>query len=123
MMQLSDWISGAVGLIVFLLGFLPLMKWFNTDFLPLIILTWIVALAGLYLLVDAIVEITNSNIIGWITFWVAAAAMIIGLFPILHSFGIGPLWFEFRWLSRAAYHFVFIIEGVFLIIATFAREL
>ena len=124
MMQMRDWISGAIGAVIFLLGFLPLWyKFAFFDNLPVSLLTWIVAGAGLYLAVNSIIEITNSNIIGWWSFGVAIAVLVIGLFPLLHSFGIGPSWFEFNWLNRSAYNIIFIVEGIFLMIATFAMEL
>ena len=124
MMQMRDWISGFVGVIIFLLGLLPLIGYlaFLND-LPATLLIWIVAGAGLYLAMNSIIEITNSNIVGWWSFAVAIAVLIIGLFPVLHNFGIGPAWFEFSWLSRTFYNIIFIIEGFFLMIATFAMEL
>ena len=124
MMQMRDWISGAVGAIILLLGLMPLIGRFTfLNDLPATLLTWIVALAGLYLAVNSIIEITNSNIVGWWSFGIAVAVLIIGLFPVLHSIGIGPAWFEFGWLNRTAYNIIFILEGVFLMIATFAMEL
>ena len=124
MMQMRDWISGAVGAVIFLLGLMPLLGKFEfLNNLPISLLTWIVAGAGLYLAVNSVIEITNSNVLGWWSFGVAIAVLVIGLFPLLHSFGIGPAWFEFKWLSRTTYDIIFIIEGVFLMIATFAMEL
>lgn len=124
MMQARDWISGLVGLIILLLGLLPLLGKFTfLNNLPVSLLTWIVAGAGFYLAINSIVEITNSNVVGWWSFGVAVAVLIIGLFPLLHSFGIGYAWFEFKWLSRNAYNLIFVVEGVFLMIATFAMEL
>ena len=124
MMQPRDWISGLIGAVIFLLGLMPLIGKFDfLNNLPVTLLTWIVAGAGLYLAMNSIIEITNSNIVGWWSFGVAIAVLIIGLFPLLHSFGIGPSWFEFNWLNRSAYNIIFIIEGVFLMIATFAMEL
>ena len=124
MMQARDWISGAIGVVIFLLGLLPMIGYltFLNDLAPSILI-WIVAGAGFYLPINSIIEITNSNIVGWWSFGVAIAVLIIGLFPLLHAFGIGPAWFEFNWLNRTAYNIIFIIEGVFLMIATFAMEL
>ena len=124
MMQTRDWISGLVGLIIFLLGLLPMIGYltFLNDLAPSLLI-WIVAGAGFYLALNSIIEITNSNIVGWWSFGVAIAVLIIGLLPLLHSFGIGPAWFEFNWLNRKAYDVIFIIEGFFLMIATFAMEL
>jgi len=124
MMQARDWISGLVGAVIFLLGLLPLIGKFTfLDNLPVSLVIWIVAGAGLYLAMNSIIEITNSNIIGWWSFIVAITILIIGLLPLLHSFGIGPSWFEFKWLSRTAYNILFVVEGIFLMIATFAMEL
>ena len=124
MMQLRDWIAGGIGAIIFLLGLLPMLGIlaFLND-LPATALIWIVAIAALYLVYTAIVEITNSNIMGTATIVVAGVTFAIGLLPILHSFGIGPSWFEFNWLSRTIYNVIFVIEGFFLMIATFAMEL
>ena len=124
MMQMRDWISGLVGLVIFLLGLLPMLGYFTflNDLTPSL-LTWIVAGAGFYLAINSIIEITNSNIVGWWSVGVAITVLIIGLFPLLHSFGIGPSWFAFNWLNRTAYNVIFIIEGIFLMIATFAMEL
>ena len=124
MMQTRDWISGIVGAAIFLLGLMPLLGKFEfLNNLPVSLLTWIVAGAGFYLAINSVIEITNSNIIGWWSFGVAITVLIIGLFPLLHSFGIGPEWFQFNWLNRTAYNIIFIIEGIFLMIATFAMEL
>lgn len=124
MMQARDWISGAVGAVIFLLGLMPMLGKFTfLNNWPVPILIWIVAGAGFYLMINSVIEITNSNIIGWWSFGVAITVLIIGLLPLLHSFGIGPAFFEFKWLSRAAYNIIFIVEGVFLMIATFAMEL
>ena len=124
MMQMRDWISGLVGAAIFLLGLFPLIGMFTfLNEWPVPLLTWIVAGAGFYLAVNSIIEITNSNIIGWWSFGVAIAVLVIGLFPLLHGFGIGPEWFAFNWLPRKSYSVIFIIEGAFLMIATFAMEL
>ena len=124
MMQMRDWISGLFGLIIFLLGLMPILGKFTfLNELPAVLLTWIVAGAGFYLMVNSLIEITNSNIVGWWSFIVAIVVLIIGLLPLLHSFHIGPSWFEFAWLSRTVYNIIFIVEGFFLMIATFAMEL
>ena len=124
MMQARDWISGVIGAVIFLLGLLPMIGKFTfLNNLPVSLLTWIVAGAGFYLMINSVIEITNSNVVGWWSFGVAITVLIIGLFPLLHSFGIGPAWFEFNWLNGAAYNIIFVVEGIFLMIATFAMEL
>ena len=124
MMQPRDWISGFVGAIVFLLGLMPLIGKFEfLNTLPVSLLTWIVAGAGFYLMINSVIEITNSNIVGWWSFVISIVVLVIGLLPLLHGFGIGPGWFEFKWMNRTAYNIIFVLEGVFLMIATFAMEL
>ena len=124
MMQTRDWISGLVGALIFLLGLMPILGKFTfLGGLPITLLIWILAGAGFYLAINSIIEITNSNIVGWWSFIIAISILLIGLFPLLHSFGVGPGWFEFSWLTRTAYNILFIIEGAFLMIATFAMEL
>lgn len=130
MMETKDWISMLVGAILFCLGLLPMLaaqkvgpSWFSLSFLPTVIFTWIVAIAGLYLLVESFIEITNSNVIGWWSFFLAAAMLVIGILPIIHTFGYGPSWFVFPWLNEVIYRVIFMIEGLFLIIAGFAMEL
>jgi len=130
MMQLKDWFYGIVGVIILSLGLLPTLSkmgigpaWFELNFLPVQLFTWILAAGGAYLLIGSIREITNSNIVGWWSFIVATIVLLIGLFPLLNSFGMGPEWFAFSWISVTVYHILFMIEGLFLMIATVAVEL
>src|SRR3989338_6714134 len=110
MMQMRDWISGAVGLTIFLLGLLPLIGKFTfLNNLPASLVTWIVAGAGLYLAVNSIIEITNSNVVGWWSFGTAVAVLIVGLFTLLYTFGIGPEWFAFKWIARTGLHINFFL--------------
>ena len=98
-------------------------SWFALHFLPVQIFIYILAGAGLYLAVESIREILNSNKIGMISFVVGAVVLLIGLLPLLNGYGIGPAWFAFPWLSTMVYQILFIIEGLFLFIAMFAMEL
>ena len=124
MMQARDWVSGLIGAVIFLLGLFPLLGKFEfLNNLPVSLLTWVVAGAGLYLAMNSIIEITNSNVVGWWSFIIAIVVLVIGLLPLLHGFGIGPAWFEFSWLNRTVYNIIFLLEGFFLMIATFAMEL
>ncbi len=121
MMQIKDWISFFVGAAVFLLGFLPLFK--KMDILPIAVFAYIASAAGFYLMINSVIEITNSNIIGWWSFIIAVIVLLIGLPPMLSSFGVGPAWFNFTWVSQTIYHIIFMVEGAFLMIACFAMEL
>ena len=117
MMQMRDWISGLVGAVLVLLAGLPMFGYLSfLDGLPVNVLRWITFGAGIYLLWNSIVEITNSNIVGWWSFCIAITAVIMALLPSLP-------WFKFELFSRAFYNIVLIAEGVLLMIATFAMEL
>ncbi|MBI2102182.1 hypothetical protein HYT53_06240 [Candidatus Woesearchaeota archaeon] len=124
MMQARDWVSFFAGLAVGLLGLLPMLGYFTfLNDLKVSVVVWIVAVAALYLVWNSIIEITNSNIIGTFSIAIAGIALLSGLLPVLHSFGIGWGWFELKWLPGTVYNFILIIEGAFLMVATFAMEL
>lgn len=117
MMQARDWISGLIGIIVGALGLLPILGYAPfLDNLSVNVLRWIVVVAGVYLIWNSIIEITNSNIIGWWSFAAAVISVILGLLPTLP-------WFGFELFDKTVYNIVLIVEGVFLVIATFAMEL
>ena len=123
MMQMRDWIAGLIGTLLLLFGILPLIG--KITFLNDIksgALVWIVLLFGLFLFYCSIVEITNSNIIGWVSFLVALGSILIVLFPLLSTIGVGPSWFGYE-LPRAIFSILFVIIGGFLMAATFAMEL
>ena len=134
MMEAKDIISFVIGLLLFALGLLPLLSklgigpsWFDVgQFLPATVILWIVAVGALYLVVNSVIEITNSSAIGFISIIVAFVCLLIGVLPILHSLGIGPSFFELSFLGAAsAYLFsiVLMAEGLFLMIAMIAMEM
>ncbi|MFC1741822.1 hypothetical protein ACFL3V_04775 [Nanoarchaeota archaeon] len=134
MMEAKDIISFIVGALIFALGLLPLLskfnigpKWFNVwSFLPITIVSWVIAVGALYLVIDSVIEITNSASIGFISIIIAFVCLAIGVLPILASFGIGPSFFSLSFLgpvSKFIYDVVFIIEGLFLMIAMVAMEM
>lgn len=128
----KDWFSGFVGLVVFLLGLLPLLESFgvlSTGFSAFVgsgafltAMPFILSILGFYLAVESIIELTNSNHIGWFSFLIGAVIMLIGLLPALQAFGIGPGLFGLS-LPSMVYNIIFVVEGIFLIIAMFAMEL
>ncbi len=130
MMEMKDWISFFIGALLTAAGALPLLNKFNIgpsafklDFLPLAIFSYVVAVAGFYLMVNSVIEITNSNAIGWISFLVAVALMAVGVLQVLSKFSIGPAFFKLEFITDTVYYLIFTIEGIFLMIATFAMEL
>jgi len=130
MITAKDWLSFLIGAIITVLGLLPILNrlnvgpsWFALNFPPVTVLSFIVAAAGFYLLVESVIEITNSNALGWISFFVAIFVLVIGILPSLAKVGVGPAWFAFPWLSPFAYHIIFVVEGLFLMLAMFAMEM
>ena len=120
MMEPKDWISGLVGLIILFLGLLPLLNrmgmgpaWFNFS-LPVKLLSWIIVAAGFYLIINSFIEITNSNVVGRASFLIAAVITTLGL---LQALG------RITWVSGTVFNVMFVIVGLFLMIATFAMEM
>ena len=128
MMETKDFVSGLLGALLFAFGLLPVLNkmnigpsWFDFG-IKTSIFAYIVAIAGFYLLIESFIEITNSNAIGWWSFLIASILMVVGILQVLASFNIGPTWFNFN-IPALAYYVIFIIEGLFLMIAMFAMEL
>lgn len=122
MMQMRDWIIGVIGLIVGAIGLLSLLK-----ILPFGLsrgaLVWIAAIAGIILAYAAIIEVTNSNIMGTVSIIAAGVILIISLLPALNSMGILGSWAAFSWIGETVYKLVLVVEGIFMAMATFAMEL
>ena len=122
MMQMRDWIIGAIGAAVAALGILSLLGIMFSD-ISKNVLVWVAVLAGIILLYAAIIEITNSNILGTISIIAAGIALIVSLLPALNSMGLLGEWAAFGWLGAIFYKIALVVEGVLLAIATFAMEL
>lgn len=122
MMQMRDWIIGAIGALVGAFGIVSLLGIMFSD-ISKTALVWIAALAGIILLYAAIIEITNSNILGTISIIAAGIALVVSLLPALNSIGLLGAWAAFGWLGGIIYKLVLIVEGILLAIATFAMEL
>ena len=122
MMQMRDWVIGAIGVFIGAFGLLSLLGIMFSD-ISKSVLVWIAALAGFILLYAAIIEITNSNIMGTLSLIVAGIALIFSLLPALNSLGWLGSWAGFSWIGEILYKLILVIEGAFLMIATFAMEL
>src|SRR3989338_4584954 len=90
MMEQKDWISGLVGAVIFCLGLFPLLNnmgmgpgWFAFNLLPVKLLSWVVVGAGFYLVINSFIEITNSNVVGWLSFLIAAIVTTLGILQVL----------------------------------------
>ena len=130
MMETKDTISFFIGLVLAAAGTLPILHnfgigppFFELKFLPVELFMYIVAAAGFYLIVNSVIEITNSNAIGWFSFLIAVLFLATGVLKTLHSFNIGPDFFELDFISGIVYYIIFAIEGLFLMIACFAMEM
>ncbi|MBI5390798.1 hypothetical protein HZB02_04860 [Candidatus Woesearchaeota archaeon] len=133
MIETKDYLSLLAGFVLTALGLLPLLanllpasvpSWFAFSWVPTQIFSYLVAIFGFYLAVESIIEITNSNHIGWWSFLAAVIFFGLGLVQIMHNVGnIGPSWFSFSWIPAIAYYIIFIVEGLFLMIACFAMEM
>lgn len=120
MMEAKDWISGLVGLLILCLGLFPLLnasgigpEWFDLS-LPVKLLSWVVVIGGFYLIINSFIEITNSNVVGWVSFFISAVITVLGVLQVLG---------KIAWISGIVFNIVFIIVGFFLIVATFAMEM
>ena len=128
--NMKDFVSLFAGLFLFLAGLLPLLsklkigpEWFSLPSNGIAIFSYVVAIGGAYLFVNSLIEVANSNAIGWTSFGVAVVFFIIGLLQVLSKLGIGPGWFGMPWIGETAYYIIFMIEGIFLMIAMWAMEL
>jgi len=130
MLEAKDIMSMVIGAVITAVGILPLLHaigigpdFFNLhEVLPITIISWILAVGALYLVYDSVIEITNSNAIGWASIIVAFVVLAFGVLTILGGFGIGPGLFGLE-LPTIIYDIIFIVEGLFLMIAGFAMEM
>ena len=114
----KDIISLIIGILLFALGVLQLAGiTFNYNWFTLI-LPYLLAVFGSYLLIESIIELSNSNLVGWTSFIVAILIMTLGIFNVTQRFGVA----SFVVIPSYVYHIVFILLGLFLVIATFAME-
>ncbi|NQV08981.1 hypothetical protein HQ529_03970, partial [Candidatus Woesearchaeota archaeon] len=116
MMDMKDWVSFFVGLALAAAGALPLLNkmgvgasWFELPWMPVSIFAYIVAIAGFYLMVNSVIEITNSNSIGWLSFLIAVVVMAVGALQVLSMFGIRAEWFSLSFISHTIYYVIFLI--------------
>lgn len=133
MMQQRDWISMFVGIVIFALGFIPFGEgfgWFNfglSAFLAqswfIALMPWIAAVAGFYLIINSFIEITNSNAVGWVSVIIAVLITALGVLNVLGGMGKVNGFLAMAWLSSVVFQVIFIVVGLFLMIAAFAMEM
>ena len=116
-----DTLSFFVGLIVLVFGLLPLLHKFGViDFeMPLIgslpgsILIWVIAIFGLYILIDGFVEPPQHSL-HWILIALGLLMAVFGLIPLLHQFGV--IGFTIPLLDNVIYLVFISVEGLLLMI-------
>lgn len=116
-----------IGLVVIALGLLPLLNYFGLigftlpAFLSNVvakIALYVIAGLGIWLLIDGFLEDSHIRMI---TIVIALVVLVLGLIPLLSSFGvIGSVPFLSFVLQPMVFNVIFVIEGIFLIIAAFA---
>ena len=81
-----------LGIVIFCAGLFPILnkfgkgpEWYAFQ-LPVSLLAWVLTIGGFYLIIDSIIEITNSNIIGGVS---AIVAIIITATGVLNVLGKG----------------------------------
>ncbi|MBN2566538.1 hypothetical protein JXB02_00460 [Candidatus Woesearchaeota archaeon] len=118
-------ISLVLGLILLALGGIPLLNQFGVvgfnvpEFLLGLVgqvILYIIAAGGLYLIIEAFMEGMQEGI-GKVTFIVGLVVLAIGLIPLLFSFGV--VQFTIPFLTSTVFNVLFVIEGIFLVIAAF----
>lgn len=121
---ISPW-SMTVGVILFLLGGIPLLNQWGVlpfglpAFLSGVIVSaaaYILAGGGLFLLIDAWGEWGEH--IGQVSLILGLLVIALGLIQILGSFGVIPALIS---LPLIAYNIIFVVEGVLLMIGAFMQ--
>jgi|WetSurMetagenome_2_1015567.scaffolds.fasta_scaffold534865_2 hypothetical protein len=124
-----DWLSFFIGLVLFGVGLVPLLNNFKiTPFgLPgflagpiAAIVFWIISIAGLYIIIDGLIE-PAGHMIHTILLVLGAVFVVVGLIPILHGFKI--IGFTVPFLDNLiVYNIIITVEGVMLMSAGFTMR-
>ncbi|MFQ5621101.1 MAG: hypothetical protein ACE5FT_04620 [Candidatus Nanoarchaeia archaeon] len=118
--------SFVLGIILFCLGFIPLLQQFNligwglpaflSGLMPSIF-AYLFAVSGIYLLVDSFEEWGEWYF--WPTAIVGLIALTAGIIVILNSFGV--IGFTVPYMTVTVYNIVFVLEGILLIMGAFLQ--
>jgi hypothetical protein len=121
----KGWLSMIVGLVLLVIGLIPLLNgWSVIPFgLPSFltglissIIVYLIAIGALYLIIEAFIEDIGDPI-GKITLIVGILIFALGIITLLNSFGV--IGFSIPFLNEMIYNILFMIEGIFLVIAAF----
>jgi hypothetical protein len=118
-----DTISFFVGLLVAAVGLLPLLERFGVigfsvpflDQVSVQVFVWLVAVFGLYVLIDGIIE-PPMHSLHKILIVAGLVMFLIGLLPILKNFGVIGFGLPFIQGNLLLYQILLAIEGITLVI-------
>jgi hypothetical protein len=119
-----DTISFFVGLILFAVGLVPLLiklgvlGWSLPSFmtnLPFSVAIWIIAVAGLYIVIDGFIEPPAHNL-HWFLIIAGVVLFVVGLLPLLHNFGVIGLDLGSLLNNLYIYQALITIEGALLMV-------
>jgi len=117
-----DTVSFFAGLIIAAFGIVPLLAKFGVlgvklpaflVGLPFSIAIWVIAVAGLYVVIDGFIEPPAHNL-HWFLIAGGIVLFLVGLLPVLHSFGVIAMSFGF--LDNLVLYSIITVEGILLIV-------
>src|SRR3989344_1939568 len=120
-----DTVSFFIGLVLAAFGIIPLLNslgvvgWNLPGVLlnlPVSVLIWVIAVAGLYIVIDGFIE-PPMHMFHWLLIAGGLVLLVIGLIPILFSFGTIGFTVPFLGENLITYQVLIAIEGLFLAIA------
>lgn len=124
-----DWISFFIGIVLFFIGIIPLLKQFKVlgfglpsflNGLMAQIFFWIIAIAGVYIIVDGLIEPAGHSLHIFLMI-LGLLFVIVGLIPILNRFGVVHLNLSFL-ANLVVYNSIITIEGLMLMTAGFTMR-
>jgi len=120
--SVRHWISFLVGALVFLLGLFPLIGKSLGPVSSIIggIAAYIVAFAGLYIIVDSFFEFSFHSGVGLGTLIIGLLVFSFGIVVVLSLHGI--ISFKVPEISMFIYNVLFILEGLFLMLGSFIMD-
>ena len=124
----KSWFILIVGLLLTTFGLVPLLnQWnviaFDIPFIESLMgtaLAYILALAGLFLIVDGVMEGGFTHPWGMISVTVGFLVLLLGVIPLLNTFGV--ISFGIPGLDLIVYRIIFTIEGVMAIIGAWSLQ-
>lgn len=119
-----DTISFFVGLLLFVVGLLPLLLYFKIlawklptfmTSLPFSIAIWVIAVAGFYIVIDGFIEPPAHNL-HWFLIIAGIVLFVVGLLPLLYKFGVIGFNLGSLLSNLIVYQIIITIEGALLMV-------